>query len=270
MSTPASPEPSGTEPSFRSRPQAGNPSHTVTESDLWELDDLCDEAVPMGRATEHPEEMAMPVEREVPKDFPKLEEPEKPVPLTKPALPGPKSRLAWKISALEWLSLAILLAALLGLGGFLYSRTIARIPNESDRRLVNHFPVKGRDIQVTAAVSYWRKPTSEGKEGDGTRRGTVLVPVVEFASTAATGTVRVTFRDPDGAVMGDVVTKPVSPDGKTQIAATAGFEEHGMYAAYRAGQTKPWTAEIHEAPTGSTSNFSFQKLFALEISSQSR
>ena len=55
-----------------------------------------------------------------------------------------------------------------------------------------------------------------------------------------------------------------------QIAATAGFEDLGMHAAYRTGQSKPWTIEVLEAPSESAANAEFKKLFEINISTDRR
>ena len=78
------------------------------------------------------------------------------------------------------------------------------------------------------------------------------------------------FRDQDGLVTGDAVTRAIQPGVPLQIAATAGFEDVGMHAAYRTGQSKPWTIEVLEAPSATSANAEFKKLFEINISTDRR
>jgi len=71
-------------------------------------------------------------------------------------------------------------------------------------------------------------------------------------------------------VMGDAVNRTLQPGVPLQIAATAGFEDVGMHAAYRTGQSKPWTIEVLEAPSEGALNSEFRKLFEINISTDRR
>ena len=70
--------------------------------------------------------------------------------------------------------------------------------------------------------------------------------------------------------MGDAVTRTIKPGAPLQIAATAGFEDLGMHAAYRTGQSKPWTIQVLEGPSETAANAEFKKLFEINISTVRR
>ena len=56
----------------------------------------------------------------------------------------------------------------------------------------------------------------------------------------------------------------------TALAATAGFEDIGMHAAYRTGQSKSWSVEVREAPSEDSPVQDFKKLFEMSISTDRR
>jgi hypothetical protein len=151
-----------------------------------------------------------------------------------------------------------------------FLNSIHRLPAGAERLTAGDFPVEGRHLTIRSADSFWRAPITEGERAETFRRGTQLLPVVELTSSGSTGAVRVIFRDQDGRGAGDVVTSPIKPGAPLQIAATAGFEDVGMHAAYRAGQSEPWTVEVFEAPSETSSNSDFRKLFEIDISTDRR
>ena len=137
-------------------------------------------------------------------------------------------------------------------------------------RVGNHdFPVKGSHVSVTAATSYWRVPITEGPNQDTVRRGTALLPVLELSLAGGPAGIRVLFRNEEREVIGDAVTL-TARSGTMVIPATAGFDDIGMHAAYRAGESKPWTIEVFEAPAATASGREFQKLFEMIIATDRR
>jgi hypothetical protein len=54
------------------------------------------------------------------------------------------------------------------------------------------------------------------------------------------------------------------------VAATAGFEDVGMHAAYRTGQSEPWSVQVYEAPSEDTPGPAFKKLFEMNVSTDLR
>lgn len=175
-----------------------------------------------------------------------------------------------QLSKVEWIGLSALCAMLLVGAVVVFLNSIHRLPAGAERLTAGDFPVVGRHLTIQSADSFWRAPVSEGKDAETFRRGTQLLPVVELTSSGNPGAVRVIFRDQDGRGAGDVVTLSIQPGVPLQIAATAGFEDVGMHAAYRAGQSKPWTIEVLEAPSETAPNSDFKKLFEIDISTDRR
>jgi hypothetical protein len=196
-----------------------------------------------------------------------------------PALPAKESAgtPAAPVSVIPRLGLAkaeriglIALVAVLVIGAvavLLISRSL--LPREPERVDNHDFPVKGSHVSVTGATSYWRAPITEGPKQDTVRRGTALLPVLELSIAGGPAGIRVLFRNEEREVIGDAVTL-TARSGTMVIPATAGFDDIGMHAAYRAGESKPWTIEVFEAPTATASGREFQKLFEMIIATDRR
>ncbi len=177
---------------------------------------------------------------------------------------SPRPRL--NLTTLERVGL-VALSMLLVLGGSMFFlNTISRLPTGSGRVKANDFPIRGSQLTIVAADSFWRAP----KAADTARRGTQLIPVVDLTTSGGPGAIRVFFRNSDGEVIGDAVTHSLKSGGKLQIAATAGFEDVGMHAAYRTGSNKPWTIEVLEAATENSPGQEFTKLFEMNVSAARR
>lgn len=176
----------------------------------------------------------------------------------------------WKLSSIERLGLILLLLILLAGGGAIVIFSSKRLPTEAPRAKANDFPIKGAYLTVDSAVSYWRAPIRDGATVDVVRRGTRLLPVLEVTAHGGPAAIRVYFRNEDHAVVGDAVTKTVSGGSPVQIPATAGFDDLGMHAAYRTGESKPWIIEVFEAPAENSPGNAFRKLFELNISTDRR
>jgi hypothetical protein len=176
----------------------------------------------------------------------------------------------WNLSKAERTSLIVLLVLLAagGLATLVFS--LKRLPTESVRANANDFPIQGSKLTVTSAVSYWRAPITEGPTPDTFRRGTQLLPVLELKIGGGSGAIRVLFRNDERIVIGDAVTRAVRGTGSLKIAATAGFDDPGMHAAYRTGESKPWTIEVFEAASEDTTSRDFKRLFEMNISTDRR
>jgi len=174
------------------------------------------------------------------------------------------------LSKLERIGLAALLGVLLIGGGVVYFKTIHRLPAGSGSLEANDFPVKGANLTIVSAGSYWRAPITEGANAETFRRGTQLLPVVDLTVKGGPAAVRVFFRNSDGDVIGDAVTRTIQAGASLEVAATAGFEDVGMHAAYRTGQSKPWTVEVYEAPSENSPGPAFKKLFEMNVSTDRR
>ena len=170
------------------------------------------------------------------------------------------------LSKFEWFGLVVLAVLLLGGGVVVYLNTISRLPTGSERVKTKDFPIQGKHLAVLSVDSYWRAP----QEGDAVRRGTVLIPVVAITSSGGPAAIRVFFHNSDGEVVGDAVTRQVQPGKSLQIAATGGFEDLGMHAAYRTGENKPWFIEVHEGPSENSPGAEFKKLLEMDISPDRR
>ncbi len=183
----------------------------------------------------------------------------------------PRRRLA--MSKVEWIGLAVFLILLITTCGLIFQKTIGQLPTKSEFPENVEFPIKGKYLNVISAISYWREPHESGdKNGDKAeviRNGTVLLPVLELTSSQA-GEVRVTFLDDKGKTIGDIITRTVEAGTMTQISATAGFNDHGMHAAYRIGQTEPWKIEIREVSTEKSSKSKDEKLLEIPVSQDLR
>lgn len=169
------------------------------------------------------------------------------------------------LTAIERVGLVALAVMLLVGGVAIFLGTISRLPT-GDLAKANDFPIQGKQFQIQSADTYWRAPKSD----DPVRRDTQLIPVLAMDSSGGPAAIRVFFRNGDGEFVGDAVTRTLKSGGKFEIAATAGFDDVGMHAAYRAGQSKPWTIEILEAPSENSPATEFKKLFELHVSPDRR
>ncbi len=132
------------------------------------------------------------------------------------------------------------------------------------------FPVSGKIVRITAASTYWRKPITSGDNADVVRRDTQLIPVLKLSLGSKTGAIRVFFRNEEGSVVGDVITRSVAGDSEITVVATAGFEDLGMHTAYRTGSGKRWHAQVFEAPSATASRDDFTMVLEMEIDTQIR
>ena len=294
--------PSSPDPNSKKIPQVSVKQNTpLAEGDLWDLDSELVESKPETESAELPaprpasgtirsvqpaELKAQPVavpslERPIPGDFPEAqtkEETETTGPYrtieanpddAMPSTPLPvRIRVPFTLS--EKISVTLLMGALLAAGVLTvlhFSERIATRPliaGEID------YPVKGRHLQILDAESFWRKPVTSGENTDVVRRGTLLIPVLSMKIDTKPGAVRVFFRDGEGDLVGDVITRTVSGKTDLEIAATAGFDDEGMYTAYRTGNESPWMIQIFEGPDASASRDKFELVLETEISPERR
>lgn len=174
------------------------------------------------------------------------------------------------LSTLEKIGLWAFLGILLIGGGLIFMSVSNRLPTDTGLSKTGDFPVKGQFTEILSAKTYWRNPIVDGKDADTFRRGTQLLPAIVLTSQGGPAAIRLFFRDQDGAVVGDAITRMIRPDVPLQVAATAGFDDLGMHAAYRTGQSKPWTVEVREAPALDAPNSEFKRIFEIEISTDRR
>lgn len=174
------------------------------------------------------------------------------------------------LSLIERTGMIVLATFLVLAGLFIYQQSIYQLPNESNHAGKPDFPLKGTLVTVDSATSYWRAPVNEGPKVDTYRRGTVLLPVLVLKISEGRGAIRVLFRNNEGETMGDAVTRTIQGADTFEIAATAGFDDVGMHAAYRTGGLKPWKIQVFEASTENASGQDVKKLFELNISTELR
>lgn len=175
-----------------------------------------------------------------------------------------------RLSKTERIGLVTLLALLVvgGIATIVFS--LNRLPTTSAQARTNDFPIKGTMLVVDSATSYWREPIHDGASPEIVRRGTKLLPVLEIQVKEGSGAIRVLFRDEERTAVGDAVTHAVRGAGTLIIPATAGFDDVGMHAAYRTGESKPWTIEVFEAASETTPGKDFKRLFEMNIATDRR
>jgi hypothetical protein len=189
-------------------------------------------------------------------------------PEQEPSASNPVRELANSLSKVERIGLIGFLALVLGGLLFFLAHSVNKMPEDPKPLDPADLPIAGKIISADKITSYWREPNVSA--GETARRGTLLLPVVELGVSGGPGAVRILFRDSEGAIVGDGVSRPVKGEGIVTIAATAGFDDQGMFAAYRTGETKPWKIEVLEGTSENASGTEFKKLFEIPISTQRR
>lgn len=191
-------------------------------------------------------------------------------PVAKPGAVPISLRPHLSLSKIERIGIITLLVLLIVAGGSIYFLSINRLPTETIKAQTNDFPIKGEKIVIQFAESYWRPPITEGPDRDVFRRDSQLLPIVEFSIKGGPAAIKVVFRDENQQIIGDAITRAVQSDGIVKIAGTAGFDDMGMYAAYRTGGNKPWTIEVLEADSAESDSTEFNKVFEMDISTALR
>lgn len=159
---------------------------------------------------------------------------------------APEERRSRKWSFGDHLGVMLLAATLLACGGWVLGHTILKLPEKAHLWETPAFPIAGERIQLESAACYWRPPVTDGPRADTCRRGTLLLPVVEISVTGGTSTLRVLFKNEEGKTTGDALIRTVRSGDTLKLAGTAGLEDSGAWAAYRIGDTPPWSVQIHE------------------------
>lgn len=168
------------------------------------------------------------------------------------------------LNHVERIGLVSLLVILLGGAVWFLATTVFRLPKPVVRLEARDFPIQGEKFRVDSAECYWRTPITEGAQADVCRRGTLLLPVIEMATSGGSSLVRVFFKDDEGNTIGDPILRAVG-GGTVKVAATAGIEDAGVFAAYRTGNHARWTAQVFEIPSGDVAKGESRKLFEVEI-----
>ncbi|MGJ8644284.1 MAG: hypothetical protein ACSHX9_12820 [Luteolibacter sp.] len=182
----------------------------------------------------------------------------------------PKPFSLSSFSKVEKFSLLALIAVLSIAGILSIVHFSNRVPTKSTITEEIDFPVDGSRVTITSAETYWREP-KRGDNADVVRRGTKLIPVIDISlETKKSAAIRIFFRNDEGQVIGDGITRDVSGKKKLKIPATAGFDDIGMHAAYRTGGSPPWFIQVYEGPNANASREQFKKVLDTEISTDRR
>lgn len=131
-------------------------------------------------------------------------------------------------------------------------------------------PLAGKLVTVSSVSTFWREPVTSGENADVVRRGTKLIPVLKIGVDGKDSVIRVFFKNEDGLVIGDAITKEVKGKSTLIIPATAGFDDIGMHAAYRTGESGRWIIEVLESSSRNASRDQFKHIFETEISTDMR
>ena len=157
-------------------------------------------------------------------------------------------------------------AALIVLGAaFFMVNAFKGLPRVVDPYEMPDLPAKGEHLTINQVTSYWRVPVTSGPNADTVQRDTQLMPILQITATAQNAALRVQFRNSDGTSVGDPVTLSIQGESELIIPSTAGFEDINIHSAYRTGLLDPWTAEILEAPAGTTSGSAFRTVINIPI-----
>lgn len=154
--------------------------------------------------------------------------------------------------------------------GFFLLNSLGNLPRITDPYQKPDLPASGNHLTVSKVDSYWRVPISTGPDADVVQRGTALMPILEMTATGSNAALRIQFRNSDDAAVGDPITLAVNGETQLVIPSTAGLEDMNFHNAYRTNLIDPWTAEILEAPAGTTAGSAFRSLITVPISSNRR
>jgi hypothetical protein len=226
--------------------------------------DSCEPAEPAVTTTAQPETIQPPP----PTTWPTAPATETDVATTISAATNPDKLSS--LSALEKLSIKIVLAVLLVAAAFTIYYFSRNIPVKSPISRDLKLPVKGERFTVSSVESYWRKPNTRGENPDIIRSGVELAPVLKIKITGDEGAIRIFFRDSDGIMIGDSVSRNISGSETHEFIATDGLAHLGAHAAYRTGENPRWIIHVYEGPSADAPLTQFKKLLETKISADIR
>jgi hypothetical protein len=262
------PEPPGEEPTrnpavptsgSRGKTKRNVPAAKREPSDLDDLDESAS-APPAAKAVKIAEPAGV---AEAP-DVPKAPEPETDRPR------GISIPFIGSLTKFEKIGIVSLIAIFAIAATFTLIHFTKRVPTRALIAAPLNLPVEGELLTATAVNTFWREPVLTGAERNTVRRGTRLIPVLQITFEGGPSAIRVFFRNEDGLVVGDGITRSVSGNGQLTVAATAGFDDIGMHAAYRTGESMPWLVQVFEGPDPNAPREQFKKLLETEISTDIR
>ena len=186
------------------------------------------------------------------------------------ASPAEKAPIPSFLTKIEKIAISALFAVLALAATFAIIHFSNRVPTRSPISEKIDYPVNGKLVEIRAASTYWRAPITSGENSDVVRRGTALIPVLKLSLHSKPCAIRVFFRDQDDIVIGDGITREISGITELALPATAGFDEMGMHAAYRTGESEPWTVQVFEGPSRNADRKDFSKILETQISTDRR
>ncbi len=187
-------------------------------------------------------------------------------PDAKPISLRPRLHLT-KLDVAGLLTLAVILLA----GGtWVYQHSLSRLHSQSSQSRTINFPVQGKYVTVTKVTTYWREPLNTKGHTESVRRGVVLIPVTELTLRGGPGAIRSRIYNDENRIIGDPITYLINGEITLVIPATDGFSDLSMHAAYRAGQSKPWTLRVFEAASENTPGEDFKQLLECPIATEKR
>jgi hypothetical protein len=184
--------------------------------------------------------------------------------------PAEKAPFLSSLTKIEKIAISALFAVLALAATFAIIHFSNRVPTRSPISEKIDYPVNGKLVEIRAASTYWRAPITSGENYDVVRRGTALIPVLKLSLHSKPCAIRVFFRDQDDIVIGDGITREISGVTELILPATAGFDEMGMHAAYRTGESEPWTVQVFEGPSRNADRKDFSKILDTQISTDRR
>lgn len=168
-------------------------------------------------------------------------------------------------SYLEQLSCLLILIGIIGFSTAVFFPALLGFPQKQEFLESRDFPVRGNHIVVIDAETYWREPVTEGDDADTVRLGVALLPVIDLKFKTDPGMIRLLFRNSEGRLVGDPITRAVKGEQSLSLSATTGLRDTGMFSAYRTGEMEPWVVEVFEAPGSNTSSDAFKPVFKMTI-----
>jgi hypothetical protein len=193
-----------------------------------------------------------------------------PVEEKKPAVVIPSSVVPPSVAFTKIEKIALLaLCAICGFGAiFVLMHFSSTIPTRALIAEKIDFPVFGKIIKIMDANTYWREPLTTDGSGDVVSIESKLIPVLKLNLGSKSGAIRVFFRNDEGFVVGDSITRTLKGETELIISATAGFEDVSMHAAYRVGDGKDWIVQVFEGPSATAPVEKFHKVLEMEMSRQ--
>lgn len=229
------------------QPQKPNPDQ---DEDFWELDDSS-----ATKDDQVEEEIETAIEQPAPTPEPQPES-------ITPKKPG--------LTGFEKLSIAAVMAILIGLGIGYYAYFLSKYDTSDPHTYITNTPVKGTYAAIDKIDTSWTQSDDEN-----VRLGIKIVPSATIhldPEGSSSGTLRIVFygteKNSNGSLRsaGDSITVRFN-NGKFKngtssllVTGTDGLKTIGDFYSYRNQDDERWTVEVREADTNTTSASAFKEL----------